>query len=307
VQIEPKFARGHFNLGQTLQRWAMTLEGNKHWAEAERKWLEAAESFAAAARLAPGLLLPLEEQANCLMHAGRNQEALGPLTVLLREQADDPNAHYNIAQALLLLGRNEEAAREGGEVLRLAAKPRPTTSDSAADTNQPNVVVRSAHKLLGFLAAQEGKLAETEAHFRAANPPTGTDKTSAFYVAWCLCAQGREADGRALFREALRLFPTWPDDHRKLTWQLATHPDAGRRNGRYALVRAQVANEALEGRDADALDALSAAYAELGRFEEAIAAAQKAAAAATPDRKGAIEKRLDLYRKHQPFREDPRL
>ena len=54
------------------------------------------------------------------------------------------------------------------------------------------------------------------------------------------------------------------------------------------------------------LDTLAAAYAEAGRFEDAVDAATEALALLKTDNKQMIadmRKRLDLYKKREPFRE----
>jgi hypothetical protein len=62
-------------------------------------------------------------------------------------------------------------------------------------------------------------------------------------------------------------------------------------------------------RDPDCLDTLAAAYAEAGRFDEAVAAAQKVVAAAEethrPELIEIARKRLALYQSRMPLREGP--
>jgi hypothetical protein len=72
------------------------------------------------------------------------------------------------------------------------------------------------------------------------------------------------------------------------TGELATHADAGHRAGHLAVPLAEQAAQAAEQPGTAEFDALAAAYAEAGRFPEAVANAQKAvalaAAAGPPDR-----------------------
>ena len=54
---------------------------------------------------------------------------------------------------------------------------------------------------------------------------------------------------------------------------------------------------------------LAAAYAEAGRFDEAIATTEKACALAAAGEQGLLKKNqelLELYRKHEPYHEAPR-
>ncbi len=296
LAIEANYAMLHYDLGRALKE--------------EKNWSEAAASFAEAARLAPHLSAALEQQALCLMEDGRNADAVVPLTVLVADYPNDADWRYALATALQLCGRTAEATREANESLRLALEAkqslRTRQTAKATDERETQTSVRNIYRLLGSLAAEEGKLAEAETHFRAAIREDYSEKTSVFYLAWCRGAQGKEVEARKLYDEALQRFLRWPEDHGRLTWLLATHPDPQRRNGRYAVLRALVVNDARDGQDTAALDILAAAYAELGSFEKAIAAAEKAVAAAPPARKEAIKKRLELYKKGEPYRESQR-
>jgi len=92
-----------------------------------------------------------------------------------------------------------------------------------------------------------------------------------------------------------------------LAWILATHPDARLRDSAQALQLATRAFELSPPNDAAALDTLAAAYAEAGRFDDAIKSAQRAAELAQADGPkqllGDIQARLLLYRAGKPYRE----
>ncbi len=90
---------------------------------------------------------------------------------------------------------------------------------------------------------------------------------------------------------------------------LAASADAEVRDPQGAVQWAERAVALTARRDADALDALGAAYASSGRFDEAIAAARSAldltTAAGARERADQIRARLELYRRRQPFHESP--
>ena len=64
-------------------------------------------------------------------------------------------------------------------------------------------------------------------------------------------------------------------------WLLATNPDASVRSGAEAVELAQRAAKLTDGRRPAILGTLAAAYAEVGRFSEAVKAAERAIALAS--------------------------
>jgi Flp pilus assembly protein TadD len=92
-----------------------------------------------------------------------------------------------------------------------------------------------------------------------------------------------------------------------LAWLLATCGDGSVRNGQRALELAERANRLAGGQDVRVLDTLAAAYAEAGRFEEAVrtvqAAIQLASATGRTESARRMQERLRLYQAGQPYRE----
>jgi Flp pilus assembly protein TadD len=105
------------------------------------------------------------------------------------------------------------------------------------------------------------------------------------------------------------LAPDWPPALNGLAWLLATHPDATVRNGPEAVRLAERACAVTSRRNPELLDTLAAAYAEAGRFPEAINAAQEAITLArTAGDEAAVhqaENMLGFFRSGRPFRENP--
>ena len=102
--------------------------------------------------------------------------------------------------------------------------------------------------------------------------------------------------------EVIRLRPNHAVALRCAAWILATNQSI--RNGPEAQALAVRALLVAGSSDAAALDTLAAAYAENGRFEEAIATARRAAAA-DPSLAQAIQARIERYRSGKPWREPP--
>jgi len=101
-----------------------------------------------------------------------------------------------------------------------------------------------------------------------------------------------------------------PDDVallNKAAWILATAIDPAARDGARAIVLAQHAVDLTERHDASSLDTLAAAFAESGRFDDAVTTESEALtlARARGDRQFPVEleQRLAMYRAKKPFRQ----
>jgi hypothetical protein len=93
-----------------------------------------------------------------------------------------------------------------------------------------------------------------------------------------------------------------------LVWVLATAPDADVRRGVEAVVLGETLLARAEAPGADLLDNVAAAYAEVGRFDDAVATARRAHAAAEADGNTElateITARLAEYAAGRPYRSE---
>jgi tetratricopeptide (TPR) repeat protein len=95
------------------------------------------------------------------------------------------------------------------------------------------------------------------------------------------------------------------------SWLLSTCPDAKVRDGKRALALAKKACASSSWEDGDVIDTLAAALAETGDFAQAVIWQERAielnkAKSPSADEQKEAEARLDLYRKGQPYREQPK-
>jgi hypothetical protein len=92
----------------------------------------------------------------------------------------------------------------------------------------------------------------------------------------------------------------------KTAWILATAVDPAARDGHEGIVLAEHAVKLTDRKDASSLDTLAAAYAEAGRFDDAIAVGSEALAMAKARGDQAfpaeLMQRLEFYKAHKPIR-----
>jgi Flp pilus assembly protein TadD len=115
----------------------------------------------------------------------------------------------------------------------------------------------------------------------------------------------REAIGH--YEQALAMAPEDPHSRINIAWVLATSSDASVRDGARAVEFARKAVELSNTKDPKFLRALAAAYAEAGRFSEAIDAAQMGMEIATSESNFQLANLLQgdiaLYRIGLPLRQ----
>lgn len=134
------------------------------------------------------------------------------------------------------------------------------------------------------------------------------ENVNAWYsVALCQLRVGQTGEAITVLE---MITETYPNDYRPwnlLSWTYSTYPEASFRNGDVAILCALRANELTNFSNAEFLDSLAAAYAEAGRYDDAISTQIDAIDKLpnTPNRAGFLE-RLEMYRHNEPFREDPR-
>ena len=111
----------------------------------------------------------------------------------------------------------------------------------------------------------------------------------------------------ACFRQSVRLNPDQPEICNNLAWTLATHPDPKLRDGNEAVRLAEHACQLSAYRKTIMVGTLAAAYAEAGRFSEAVSTAGKSIALAQAGGERQLAERnqqlLELYQAGKPFHE----
>ena len=193
-----------------------------------------------------------------LLEKGNVQEAITHFQKALAINPDDAKAHNNLGAALRQEERLDEAITQYQNALQI----------------NPDYV--DAHNNLGSALRQKGRVDEAITQYREAlqiNP----DYADAHYnLGNAFLQKGNAGEAIAQFQQALEVKPTQPAALNNLAWLLAACPEASLRNGAKAVELAQQANELVGGTNPIFLHTLAAAFAEAGRFSEAVETARHA-------------------------------
>jgi Flp pilus assembly protein TadD len=176
-----------------------------------------------------------------------------------------------------------------------------------AMTMQPTV--DEAYWAMGRLFSQQGNWTVTEKIYSLMLRIERDDFTSHLGLAAALPHLGRTDEAVTQLKAALRTCPDTPGAKNNLAWTLATSGEAVLRDGAQAVQYAERACDLTHYQETVPIGTLAAAYAEAGRFDEAMATAQRACALAEKSGEPELLKRnqelLELYRARQPYHEAP--
>jgi tetratricopeptide (TPR) repeat protein len=205
----------------------------------------------------------------------------------LRIEPRFPAAENNLGTVLFKGNRLEEAAVHYRRAITLRAG------------------YAEVHENLGLVYARLGKPSEALIEFERALEIEPTRPAAHFQAYLILASQNRMAEAIAHLEQAVRAAPGEVEGLAALAWVLATEPDGKCRDGQRAVVLAERAADLTGRQDARVLSILAAAYAESGRFDEAISTAERAQRLCLADgqtgRADSIARKLDFYRRKQPY------
>ena len=150
-----------------------------------------------------------------------------------------------------------------------------------------------------------GELEHAEQDFTAAIAAGACDASIFCSRGDLLADLGRYDEAMADYARAIEQDDACAHAYRNGAWLLATCPDPRFRDAENALFGARQALECGYGQRHAALDALAAALANAGQFEEALVAEQQAIDVAPAELKEAYEARLQMYEAREPYRTSP--
>ncbi len=231
---------------------------------------------------------------NVLIDANRAPEAKEYLERAVQRNSNNPGyaaVYYKLGVASANRGQFDEAIAAFREALEI----------------KPDYV--EARNNLGAALQSQGRIDEAMVQYRTALE-IKPDYARVYYnLGTVLAGRGRFDEALAQFQRALELKPDDADAQNNLAWLLATCPVNSVRNGATAIEHAQRANQLCGGRRPDILNTLAAAYAEAGRFPEALATAHTALELATQQNTRALADALRawirLYEAGKPYRQTP--
>ena len=211
--------------------------------------------------------------------------------------------------ALAVTSNNDVAQNNLGIVLLRNGK-----LDEAISRFQAAVNLRPenapAHDNLAKAFLQKGQVAKAMVHYRKLLEIQPDNSEARNILGTVLIRQGRVREAIEQWQETLTVEPENGNAKSNLAWVFATYPEESVRNGTQAVQLAEQALKLSGGKNPIIFRTVAAAYAESGRFSEAIETAQHGFKLATEqgnaDLANEFQSYILLYRAGNPLR-DPSL
>ena len=275
ARVNPHFARGESELGVALAN--------------QGKLAEAIECFRKAVQLRPKDARLQYNLGMAFLNRGQPDAAASQFLKALQLSPDFARARCELAVALLEQGKMAEAVEHLSEAVRL------------------NPDYADAYYVYGLALLNQNEPAAAAAEFSRELALAPDQAKGHYRLAEALFRQHQSEEAIAEFWKTLRLAPNFPDALNELAWILATDSDPKLRSGTVAVHLAGRACDLTHHQSAALLTTLGAAYAEAGRFPEAIGAAQKArdlaSAAGEKELANKNEEFIKLYQSQRPYRQ----
>ena len=232
-----------------------------------------------------GLLLALGTLSWCQARVYRSIETLW--TDTLQKNPNCWMAHSNLGNALFQKGHVDEAIAHYQKALQI----KPDYAEACYN--------------LGNVLLKMGSVDEAIVHFQKALQIKPDYVEAHNNLGRALFQKGSVDEAIAHYQKALQIKPDNAEVQNNLALVLATCPQASLRNGNKAVELAQRANQLTGDGNPTVLGTLAAAYAEAGRFPEAVETAQRALQLAETQSNtalaNAIRSQMELYQAGTPF------
>jgi tetratricopeptide (TPR) repeat protein len=245
----------------------------------------ALDDFQAAVRHDPTKWKAIHNRGVSLALHGKIDQALADFARVLELEPQFVNSRFNRAELLVRQDKFQEAIDDYTEVLKIKG------DDIGALVGRGNALLKL------------GKPTEAVADFDLAVrfQPTSAAAHAGRADAYTALGQWNEAGND--YREAVRLDAKLGRAYRGAAWLMATCPRDELRHADAALRSAEKAIKLDGNGDWTYLDALAAAQANAGKYDEAQATIEKALQMAPDSAVEVLQSRQDLYRDGQPYRQ----
>jgi tetratricopeptide (TPR) repeat protein len=231
-----------------------------------------------------------ENFGQALYQHGKIDEALFHLDKALRIEPNDAVAHAALGAILLGIPQQQKEA---------------ITHLQRSLEIYPNQA--AVHSTLGVALLEARNAEESFKHLQAAIALDPDNSDAHYNLGNTLLYLLRPKEAVTEYERAFQLNPKDAEALNNLAWVLATWPDPGGRDSAKAVVWAEKADALTQKRSAVHVATLAAAYAEAGRFAEAIKTAERALQLATDAgdtaRAEFIEVQIEQYRANRPLRD----
>ena len=261
---------------------------------------------------------------------GRMDEAITQFQQTLAIDSNNPEAHYDLGNAFFQQGRMDEAIAQFQTTLAINSSDVDVRYNYAdVHNNLGNVFLRqgrtseavaqfqtalainpqdaNTHYNLGNAFRRQGGLNEAIMQFQKALAIKPKFAEAHYNLGNALLQQGHVDEAITHFQKALEFKPDYVEALNNLAWVLATCPQASLRNAIKAVELAERANQLTGGKNQVVLCTLAAAYAEAGRFPDAVESIQHALQVAEGQSNTALvemlQSQLKLYQAGIPFHE----
>jgi cytochrome c-type biogenesis protein CcmH/NrfG len=262
-----------------LTAWGVT--------DSTRKWHHQREVLTVGAT---AIIIALTWRAWIQTSFWRNSETLWAHTLTVTHSNDV--AENNLGTILLQQGRVDEAIARFERAIEIRSQNAP------------------AHDNLAKAFLRKGQFADAMVESRKLLEIQPENLEVRNILGTVLIQQGRIREAVEQWQETLRRDPNNGNANSNLAWVLATCPEQSLRDGNRAVQLAEEASQLSGGKNAVVLRTLAAAYAENGRFTDAIDAARRGAALANQQGNSSLaaefEHSIALYQSHTALR-DPSL
>jgi len=310
LEKNPGCWMAHYNLAIALRAKGETDQAVAHYRRAAAIRPEYVEAHYNLGRL--------------LVEKGEFEDAITHYEKALTINPDDADAHNNLGSTLFQIGRVDEAVVHFQKALAI----QPDYADASCNlanallskddidgaivhymaclTLSPNQADAQYNLASAFL--RKGRTDEAINHYKKTLELQPGNADAHANLGSALLEKGRVQDAIAQYREALALAPKNIAAQSNLAWLLATSSDPSLRNGSEAVLLAETASRLSGGNRPLILRILAAAYAETGRFADAIETAQQALRLAGAGDNtilvNALRKEIALYQSGLPYHKE---